>query len=305
MAFVQHIPVMVEVVAKLLLTRGNGFYVDATIGTGGHTAYLLKQGGEGMRILGVDRDAKALGEAQRRLGPLGNNVTFVIGNFRHIRQLTKGRQCDGFLLDLGLSSFQLSDPERGFSYLQEGPLDMSMGGDGRSVGELLATADERELGRILKDYGEERRYRAIAREIVQTRSLKRLTGTSQLRKIVENVVPARTLMSSLSRVFQAFRIWANDELESLRECLPQAVELLLPGGRLAVISYHSLEDRIVKQFFRQEEKGCICPPEFPECCCGRVSKLKVVTRRPVRPSPAEIVKNPRARSAKLRVAERI
>ena len=187
MAFVQHIPVMVEVVAKLLLTRGNGFYVDATIGTGGHTAYLLKQGGEGMRILGVDRDAKALGEAQRRLGPLGNNVTFVTGNFRHIRQLTKGRQCDGFLLDLGLSSFQLSDPERGFSYLQEGPLDMSMGGDGRSVGELLATADERELGRILKDYGEERRYRAIAREIVQTRSLKRLTGTSQLRKIVENV----------------------------------------------------------------------------------------------------------------------
>ncbi len=305
MAFVQHIPVMVEVVAKLLLARGNGFYIDATIGTGGHTAYLLKQGGKGVRILGVDRDAKALGEAQRRLGPLGINVTFVIGNFRHIQQLTKGRQCNGILLDLGLSSFQLSDPERGFSYLREGPLDMSMGGDGHSVGELLATADERELGRILKDYGEERRYRAIAREIVQARSLKRLTGTSQLSKIVENVVPARTLMSSLSRVFQAFRIWANDELESLRECLPQAVELLLPGGRLAVISYHSLEDRIVKQFFRQEEKGCICPPEFLECRCGRVPRLKVVTRRPVRSSPAEIVKNSRARSAKLRVAERI
>jgi 16S rRNA (cytosine1402-N4)-methyltransferase len=262
-----------EAVAMLLAGR-RGLFVDATVGTGGHAELILRESGEGVELLGIDRDRRAL-------------------------------EADGFLLDLGVSSLQLSDRMRGFSYLADGPLDMAMGANGHSVRDLLATAEEREIGRIIRDYGEERRARAIARQVVRQRTTSAIDTTAGLRRSVERAVSRRDVMGTLSRVFQAFRIWANDELESLSEFLPDSLERLNAGGRIVVISYHSLEDRIVKRFFRQEEKGCICPVDVPECRCGRSPRLRVVTRSAVRPSRQEIERNPRSRSARLRAAERL
>jgi 16S rRNA (cytosine1402-N4)-methyltransferase len=305
MKYERHIPVLVEEVSSLLVTRRDGLYIDATLGTGGHAGHLLERCGASLRMIGIDRDGQAIEEARRLLTRFAGRITFIRGNFRHIGELVRGVMCDGILADLGISSLQLSDRQRGFSYLSDGPLDMSMGGKSRSVERLMASGSEREICMIIRTFGEERKCRAIARAIVKERNERSITSTGQLRKVIERVIPERGKMSSLSRVFQAFRIWANEELESLEEFLPQAVELLRPGGRLAVISYHSLEDRIVKTFFKREEAGCICPPEFPECRCEKIIRLKTVTRRPVRPSKQEVEENARARSARLRAAERI
>jgi len=296
---------MAEEVTKFILTDRDGCYIDATLGTGGHALHLLRSAGGSLRVTGLDRDTRALEEAKRRLARYAGRITFLQGNFRRIGTLAAEPSYDGILADLGLSSLQLSDSSRGFSYLTDGPLDMSMGGEGRSVRKLVMEGNEREIDLVLRDYGEERRHRAVAREIVRERILGPITGTHQLRRIVERALPVKGRMSSLSRVFQAFRIWSNEELESLEEFLPQSLELLKPGGRLVVISYHSLEDRIVKRFLKQEEAGCVCPKEFPECRCGKTERVKIVTRRPVRPSQQEITENPRARSARLRAAERI
>ncbi len=301
---VQHLPVMVEPVVRFLLTDPEGIYVDATLGLGGHAMSLL-EAAPALRLVGIDRDKAALEEARRRLSKFGGRVSFIHGNFSDIAAHLGGRPCCGILADLGLSSFQISDRSRGFSYMDDGPLDMSMGSGARPVAKLLAEAPAAEIAGILRDYGEEKKSGAIAALIVKARENGALTTTSELRSIVGRTVPARFLIGSLSRVFQALRIWANDELENLRAFLPQAAALLTPGGRLAVLSYHSLEDRMVKNYFRQEEKGCICPPDFPECGCGRVSTLKVLTRRPVLAGPEEVDNNPRARSARLRVAERL
>jgi 16S rRNA (cytosine1402-N4)-methyltransferase len=305
MGYERHIPVMVEETMRLLLTRGDGFYIDATLGTGGHAWHILERGGKQLRLVGLDRDGMALAEAKSFLAPFSERVTFTLGNFRHIKNLVGTAACDGVLADLGLSTLQLSDPGRGFSYQTDGPLVMSMGEGGRSVEELLAAGSERQLGTIIRTYGEERRYRSIAREIVKARREGPIERTGQLRDIIERAIPERGKMSSLSRVFQSFRIWSNEELESLEEFLPQAVELLRPGGRLVVISYHSLEDRIVKQFFKKEEAGCICPPEFPECRCQETKRMRTITRRPIRSASSEVEANPKARSARLRAAERI
>jgi 16S rRNA (cytosine1402-N4)-methyltransferase len=311
MEFVRHTPVMVEQVAGYLLTASGVCYVDATLGTGGHAEHLLRRtaAGAGGRkpaaFIGIDRDPAALREARRRLRPFKGRITFVRGNFRGIAGILSGRECDGFLLDLGMSSLQLEDRTRGFSYMQDGPLDMSMGPASRSVIDLLAASTQRDIAVIIRKFGEERRHRAIAREIVKARDSGSMKRTSQLRAAVAKAVHAKDLTPALSRVFQAFRIWANEELENLEEFLGQAVDLLKPGGRLVIVSYHSLEDRIVKRFFRQEQKGCICPPGFPECRCGRTARLRIITRRPVTPSAEEVLDNPRARSAKLRAAERL
>ena len=305
MGYEEHIPVLVEEVTNLILTDLDGSYIDATLGTGGHVLHLLGAAGGSLRVTGLDRDVRALGEAKRKLARYADRVTFLQGNFRRIGTFAAKPPYDGILADLGLSSLQLSDSSRGFSYLTDGPLDMSMGGEGRSVRKLLMDGSEREIDKVLRDLGEERRHRAVAREIVRARDLGPITGTHHLKKVVERALPVKGRMSSLSRVFQAFRIWSNEELESLEEFLPQSVELLKPGGRLAVISYHSLEDRIVKRFLKREEAGCVCPKEFPECRCGKTIRMKIITRRPVRPSQQEITNNPRARSARLRVAERI
>jgi len=305
MAYEEHIPVLAEEAVRLLVTDPEGRYIDATLGTGGHALRLLGAGGESLAVTGLDRDARALEEARRRLAGFPGRVTFLHGNFRRIGTLASNPPYDGILADLGLSSLQLSDPDRGFSYQKDGPLDMSMGGDGRSIMRLVSEGSEREIGRLIRDLGEERRYRAVAREIVKERSAGPITGTRHLRRVVERTLPARGRMSSLSRIFQAFRIWSNEELESLEEFLPQTLDLLRPGGRLVVISYHSLEDRTVKRFLKREEEGCICPKDFPECRCGRTGRVRIITRRPVRPSQRETTTNPRARSARLRAAERI
>jgi 16S rRNA (cytosine1402-N4)-methyltransferase len=232
-------------------------------------------------------------------------VKLVCANFSGIAALLGGRKADGFLLDLGVSTYQLSDATRGFSYQLNGPLDMAMGEDGLPVKEFIAGADEREIARVLREYGEERRSRAIAREIVRARSQRGMETTLQLREAVSRVAPREDVYGTLSRVFQALRIWANGELESLAAFLPQAVECSNAGARIVVISYHSLEDRIVKRFFRQEERGCTCPKDFPECRCGKSPRLAVLTRSAMRPPQEEIERNPRARSAKLRAAERL
>ncbi|MDD4858027.1 MAG: 16S rRNA (cytosine(1402)-N(4))-methyltransferase RsmH, partial [Candidatus Krumholzibacteria bacterium] len=270
MSTVRHTPVLAETAVELLCARGAGFIVDGTIGTGGHAELILSVGSGSMNLLGIDRDPVAVEEARERLSPFGTRVTLACGNFRKISDLLGGRMADGFLLDLGLSTYQLSDATRGFSYLSNGPLDMMMGKEGRSVEKFISRADEREITDVLREYGEERRSRAIAREIVRFRTAHGMRTTLQLREAVTRIAPREDVNGTLSRVFQALRIWANEELESLAEFLPQAVECSNPGGRIVIISYHSLEDRIVKRFFRQEERGCTCPEDFPECRCGKV-----------------------------------
>jgi 16S rRNA (cytosine1402-N4)-methyltransferase len=305
MSAVRHIPVLAETAVELLRARDAGLIVDGTVGTGGHAELILSAGGGSVEVLGIDRDPGAIEEARERLAPFGSRVRLVCGNFRGISGFLAGRMADGFLLDLGVSTYQLSDATRGFSYLSNGPLDMAMGKDGRSVEEFVSLADEREITSVLREYGEERRSRAIAREIVRLRGARGMNTTLQLREIVARVAPREDMNGTLSRVFQALRIWANEELENLAEFLPHAVECSNSGGRIVIISYHSLEDRIAKRFFKQEEHGCTCPKDFPECRCGKVPRLAILTRSAVRPSQDEIERNPRSRSAKLRAAERL
>lgn len=300
-----HIPVMKKEVLEFLIKDPKGLYVDCTIGTGGHTEEILKsKTNQNVTVIGMDRDGLALDIARKRLKRYGKRLRLIQGNFRDLEKHLTGRKYDGFLLDLGISSLQLADRSRGFSYMEDGPIDMAMGEDGASVKEMLSGAGQEEISRILKEFGEERRHRMIAKSIVRTRDLEEIVRTRQLVDAVKEVIYPDKIYGTLSRVFQAFRIWANDELENLRGFLPQAVRLLNTGGRIAVISYHSLEDRIVKRFFVYEEKDCICPSDFPVCACDKQVKLRIITRQPVLPAPSEIEENTRARSAKLRVAER-
>ena len=300
-----HTPVLVDEVVRFLMTGREGTYIDGTVGTGGHAEAILEAGGEGVGLVGIDRDPKALAAAAERLERFGDRVRLVRGNFSDISKHLAGERCEGALLDLGISSLQIADGDRGFSYLEDGPLDMAMGPDDGDVQAMLDMVSERELAGIIREYGEERRNRAIAREIVRERSDGRIERTARLRAAIERVAPARDVVSTLARVFQALRIWANRELEALTAFLPEAVEHCTPGGRLVLISYHSLEDRIVKRFFKAEEKGCTCPSDFPECVCGKEPRLRVLTRRPVVPAEEEISENPRARSARMRAAERL
>ena len=300
-----HTPVLVDEVVRFLMTGREGTYIDGTVGTGGHAEAILEAGGEGVELIGIDRDPRALAAAAERLERFGDRVRLVRGNFSDISKHLGGERCEGALLDLGISSLQIADGDRGFSYLADGPLNMAMGPDDGDVQDLLDTVSERELTGIIREYGEERRSRAIAREIVRERVKGRIERTARLRTVIERVAPAKDTISTLARVFQALRIWANRELEALTVFLPSALELCAPGGRLVLISYHSLEDRIVKRFFQAEEKGCTCPSDFPECACGKQPRVRVLTRRPVVSGEEEISGNPRARSARLRAAERL
>jgi 16S rRNA (cytosine1402-N4)-methyltransferase len=300
-----HTPVLVDEVVRFLMTGREGKYIDGTVGTGGHAEAILEAGGEGVGLIGIDRDPRALEEAAARLVRFGGRVTLVRGNFADISGLAAAGSIEGVLLDLGLSSLQIADGGRGFSYMADGPLDMAMGPDDGDVEQLIDSASPEELAGIIYEYGEERRSRAIAREIVRERSGGRISSTARLRAAIERAAPAKDIISTLARVFQALRIWANRELESLSAALPAALGLCSPGGRMVLISYHSLEDRIVKRFFQAEEKGCTCPSDFPECVCGKEPRLKILTRRPVVPGEDEISGNPRARSARLRAAERL
>ena len=300
----EHVPVMAAEATRFVAWKPDGRYVDATLGGGGHAARILETAPRST-LVGIDRDPAALAIARKRLAPFGDRASIERGNFRDVAAIAGPGPIDGLLVDLGLSSIQLDDPKRGFSYRSDGPLAMTMGPDGRAATDLVAAGTEREIRAVLRRFGEEPRASSIARAVVAARNEAPIETAGRLRAVIEGVVPARKSVKTLSRVFQALRIWANDELAALEDLLPAALGLLGPGGRIVAISYHSLEDRIVKRFFRREEKGCVCPPDFPVCRCGRAPTLRLLTRRPLRPSAEEIETNARSRSARLRAAERI
>jgi 16S rRNA (cytosine1402-N4)-methyltransferase len=295
-----------------LAVRSGGRYLDGTLGGGGHTALLLERGAPDARVLGLDADPAALARVADRLPAAVEAGRLIVrqGNFAELGRMAAAAEMlplDGVLLDLGLSSDQLADPARGFAFAADGPLDMRFDPTrGRSAAELVNELEEAELADLIWRYSEERRSRAIARRIVAARRRAPIARTAELARLVAAAVPGRPGgIHPATRTFQALRIAVNDELASLEAALPQAVEALAPGGRLAVISFHSLEDRIVKTFVRAEARGCVCPPGTPECVCGRTPRLRDLTRHPITARPEEQSVNPRSRSAKLRVAERI
>ncbi len=279
--------------------------MDATVGAGGHAEVLLERGAE-IRLLGLDRDPEALALAGERLARFPGRVELVAGDFADLDALLGERPAAaGILADLGVSSMQLDHGERGFSFRRDGPLDMRMGRNGRTAADIVATASVDELTRIFRDYGEERMAAKIARGIVAERTRGPIQSTRQLARIVAGEKGSREKIDPATRVFQALRIEVNQELVALGRFLAAAVARLNAGGRLAVISYHSLEDRIVKEAFRRDSGVCSCPPKLPTCICGARAALRVLTRRPIRPGEAELRRNPRSRSARLRVAEKL
>jgi len=294
-----------EVVEFLRPARGDGTLVDATVGLGGHAEGLLERY-PASRLIAIDRDPRALERSRERLRRFGDRVAFVQG--RHEQLIEILRQSDietvsGVLADLGVSSMQLDDASRGFSFRYDAPLDMRMGPDSRSAADIVNTASEEELARILRDYGEEPRARRIARAIVDARPVE---TTTQLAAIVKSVKRAKPHdIDPATLTFQAIRIAANEELVGLDRFVDDAVSVLEPGARVAVISFHSLEDRIVKRALRRLEGECTCPPGLPVCACGAKKIVTVLTHRPVTATDEEIDRNPRSRSAKLRVAEKV
>ena len=300
-----HTPALLREVVEWLRPERGGFFVDATVGAGGHAAALLENGPE-IRLLGLDRDPDALALAGKRLKRFGARVELVAADFGDLDSVLEGRPApDGVLADLGVSSMQLDTPARGFSFRRNGPLDMRMGNSGRSAADIVAAASAEELTRIFREYGEERMAAKIARGIVAERNRGPITTTRQLARIVASAKGSRERIDPATRVFQALRIEVNQELVALSRFLAAAVSRARERGRLAVISYHSLEDRVVKETFRRESGTCLCPPRIPRCVCGARTALRVLTRRPVVPSEDERRVNPRARSAKLRVAEKL
>jgi len=300
-----HIPVLLEKVVEGLAVKPGGLYIDATVGEGGHAEAILEASFPDGCLLGIDVDDEALKKAAERLARFKGRVALVKANYRDLASIARREgffQVDGILFDLGFAFFQVEDPQRGFSFYLNGPLDMRSDRSGKtSAYHIVNRIPEEELADIIWKYGEEPKARRIAKAIAQARPIR---STLELARIVEQVVGSGGKIHPATRVFQAIRIAVNQELDNLKEALPQAVELLKPGGRLAVISFHSLEDRIVKEFFRQESRDCICPPEMPVCVCGHKATLKVITQKPITPSPEEVEANPRSRSAKLRIAER-
>jgi 16S rRNA (cytosine1402-N4)-methyltransferase len=305
-----HQPVLLKEVMEILSPEPGDVCMDCTLGGGGHAeAIMRKLGGSGM-LIGLDLDDEALSEARERLSSFSERVSLVRDNFVNMDKVLKKMditRINVLLFDLGLSSHQVDSPERGFSFQAEGPLDMRMDRDqAETAWSMLDKLPVRELSRIIRGYGEEPKARKIAGKIDYLRSKDMLPkNTIELRKMIESVMPggARRKIHPATRTFMAFRIAVNKELENLEEALEKAVEIMAPGGRIGVISYHSLEDRIVKRFFREKEKGCICPPSAPVCGCGKKPELKILTKKPIRPSAEEIERNPRSRSAKLRAAE--
>ena len=302
-----HRPVLLEETIELLAVREDGRYVDGTAGGGGHLARLLERLGPGGRVLGIDRDPDALEASRRRIAHDGR-ARLRQGPFGRLREMASEEgmlPLSGVLLDLGVSSRQLDEAAKGFTYRGDAPLDMRMDpSDPRTAADLLAEADEEELADLLRTYGEVRKARALARAVVRARKEGPITRSGELRGIVEDHVPPHLHNKVLSQVFQALRIAVNEELDQLDRALDGAVDALEHGGRLVVISYHSLEDRKVKHFMREAARGCTCPPDFPVCVCGAEPSLRLLTRGAVMPSEEEIASNPRARSARLRGAER-
>ena len=309
-----HLPVLVEEVMSMLAPAPGSLQIDATVGGGGHTERILEATDPDGRLLGLDADGAAIARVDGRLRPrFGDRLVLRRANFRELRAVAPAAgfgAVDGMLFDLGLSSFQLADAERGFGFRTLGPLDMRFDASrGVPASELLATLDRTELSALFRRYGEEPQANRIANAIVAARAVAPVSTAEELAALIERVAPGnprtRRRIHPATRVFQALRIAVNAELEALQEALAAAIDLLRPGGRLVVLSYHSLEDRIVKRFFADERRGCVCPPEVPVCVCGKNPRLRLVTRPSLTPSADEIAANPRARSARLRAAERL
>jgi 16S rRNA (cytosine1402-N4)-methyltransferase len=305
--------VMVEEVIDVLAPAAGSLQIDGTVGGGGHARRILEANSPDGRLLGLDADQAAIARSRERLADFGDRVVLRQSNFEHLAEVATEegfKPADGVLLDLGLSSNQLAAGERGFSFRAEGQLDMRFDtGRGVPASEVLAELPEAELADVLRRYGEEPQARRIARAIVEQRRRAPITTASQLAQVVAAAAPfpprGRRRVHPATRVFQALRIYVNRELEALPLALEAAVELLGTGGRLAVISYHSLEDRIVKRFINAERRGCICAPEAPVCICGRTPRLAPIGPQPRRPGPAEVAANARSRSALLRAARRL
>lgn len=312
MEIFQHLPVLAAEVLEQLAPRPGGVYLDGTLGGGGHSELILEKIGPEGLVVGIDRDQAALKAASERLSRFGNCFKAIQGSFGDLKELLAAQgitTLDGLLLDLGVSSHQLDTVERGFSFRLNGPLDMRMdSNDGDTAADLLAELSADELEKIIKDFGEERWAKKIAAKIVQVRQETPITTTLQLAELVAGSIPRRfheDRIHPATRTFQGLRIAVNQELEQAREGVSAGIALLKPGGRIAVISFHSLEDRIVKHLFREAATGCICPPRMPYCVCNRKPDLKVLTGRPITAGAVELADNPRARSAKLRVAEKL
>ncbi len=306
-----HVSVLVEECLEALAIRPEGVYVDGTLGGAGHASRVVSQLTTG-RLIGIDRDMDALAAAGERLEPWRARVTLVHGNFRDLESILADlgiSRVDGVLLDLGVSSYQLDRGERGFSYRFDAPLDMRMdGSDALTAGEIVNTWPQEELRRILYAYGEERYAPQIAAAICRAREREEIRSTLALAEIIRSAMPPQALREKqhpAKRSFQALRIAVNDELAAVEEGVDAAINCLAPRGRLAVISFHSLEDRIVKNVMAQAARGCTCPPEFPVCVCGKKPKVRLVNRKPILPTAGEMSENPRAHSAKLRVCERL
>ncbi len=299
-----HIPVLLEEVLKYLQVKEGGLYIDCTLGGGGHTKAILERGGS---VIGIDRDPEAVAFAIKVLQEYNDRFEAHASRFSHIETIVGSRSgsIDGVLMDLGVSSRMIDNAARGFSFQHNGPLLMTMGENDKTAIEVINTHEAKELAELFRLYGEERYAKIIAEAIVKIRSLREITTTTDLADIIENAVGKRKPQKSKARVFQALRIYVNDELDELRQGLAGALNVMRSGGRLLVIAYHSLEDRIVKRFMRDEADPCICPKDLPECRCGRAPRLKLVTGRIITPSEEEVERNVRARSAKMRVAEKI
>jgi len=298
-----------EVIQNFNLLEGS-LIVDGTLGDGGHAELLLKNT-TSVRVLGIDRDMRAIERAEKRLAPFRDRITLVHGNFGDIKTILKKANVmnvDGLLLDLGVSSPQLDSPNRGFSFMRNGPLDMRMDSSQKiTAADLLIELPDEKLVSVIKEYGEERFSKRIVRAIRQAQKQSAIKTTLQLSNIISSVIHAsrQTKIHPATRTFQALRIAVNGELEHIKKALRDSVDILQESARVIVISFHSLEDRIVKNFFKTEEKGCVCPPKIPVCSCGHKQRLKIITRKPIIPAVEEVRRNSRASSAKLRVAERV
>lgn len=307
----RHIPIMLDKVIEGLSIKPSGIYVDGTLGGAGHSSEIIKRLTDNGRLIGIDQDEAAIRAATERLKPYGDRVTIVRSNYSNMRSILDSLsidKVDGILLDLGVSSYQLDTAERGFSYMEDAPLDMRM--DQRqnfTARDIVNNYSEAELTRIIRDYGEDRFARNIAKHIVLERAKKPVETTFQLAEIIKESIPAKVRATGghpAKRTFQAIRIELNGELTVLKDSIDGMIDSLSEHGRIAVITFHSLEDRIVKNAFKTAEDPCICPPDFPVCVCGRLPKGRVITRKPILPDEAEMEDNPRSKSAKLRIFEK-
>ena len=306
MANAPHQPVLYHEIIHASQSKSTGCYVDGTLGAGGHARGILEASAPDGLLLGLDVDPQALALARETLAPYGERARLVQASYHTLTERLREQNwgaVDGILLDLGLSSMQLDTPERGFSFHQDAPLDMRFSPlQTMTAADLVNTLPQDELADLIYRYGEERASRRIAQAIVRERPLQ---TTRQLAAVIETVLPRKGRIHPATQTFQALRIAVNQELDRVEMVLPQAVAALKSGGRLAIISFHSLEDRIVKEYFRRESRDCICPPKQPVCTCGHKATLKEISRKPIIPGEAEVSANPRARSAKLRVVEKL